>query len=113
MSLGFFTSTRTGELMSRLNNDVVGAQQAVTGTFVTLVSNVIAVVAVLVVMLRLQWMLTLLAVAILPLFIIASRRVGRLLRTVRREPDGTQRLDELAHAGDAERVRRTAGQAVR
>ncbi len=84
MSLGFFTSTRTGELMSRLNNDVVGAQQAVTGTAVTLVSNIIAVVAVLVVMLRLQWLLTLLAVAILPLFIIASRRVGRLLRTVRR-----------------------------
>ena len=84
MSLGFFTSTRTGELMSRLNNDVVGAQQAVTGTAVTLVSNVIAVVAVLIVMLRLQWQLTLLAVAILPLFIIASRRVGRLLRTVRR-----------------------------
>jgi ATP-binding cassette subfamily B protein len=84
MSLGFFTSTRTGELMSRLNNDVVGAQQAVTGTAVTLVSNVIAVVAVLVVMLRLQWLLTLMAVAILPLFIIASRRVGRLLRTVRR-----------------------------
>ncbi len=85
MSIGFFTSTRTGELMSRLNNDVVGAQQAVTGTFVTLVSNVIAVVAVLIVMLRLQWLLTLLAVAILPLFIIASRRVGKLLRTVRRE----------------------------
>jgi ATP-binding cassette subfamily B protein len=84
MSLGFFTSTRTGELMSRLNNDVVGAQQAVTGTAVTLVSNVIAVVAVLIVMLRLQWQLTLLAVAILPLFIIASRRVGRILRTVRR-----------------------------
>lgn len=85
MSIGFFTSTRTGELMSRLNNDVVGAQQAVTGTFVTLVSNVIAVVAVLVVMLQLQWMLTLIAVAILPFFIIASRRVGRLLRAVRRD----------------------------
>jgi len=84
MSLGFFTSTRTGELMSRLNNDVVGAQQAVTGTFVTLASNLVAVVAVLVIMLQLQWMLTLLAVAILPLFIVASRRVGRLLRTVRR-----------------------------
>ncbi len=84
MSLGFFTSTRTGELMSRLNNDVVGAQQAVTGTFVTLVSNLVAVVAVLIVMLRLEWRLTLLAVAILPLFIIASRRVGRMLRKVRR-----------------------------
>jgi len=85
MSLGFFTSTRTGELMSRLNNDVVGAQQAVTGTFVTLVSNVVAVVAVAIIMLQLQWLLTLLAIAILPLFIVASRRVGRLLRKVRRE----------------------------
>ena len=85
MSLGFFTSTRTGELMSRLNNDVVGAQQAVTGTFVTLVSNVVAVVAVLLIMARLQWLLTLMAVAILPLFIVASRRVGRMLRVVRRE----------------------------
>ncbi|NND02999.1 MAG: ABC transporter ATP-binding protein [Acidimicrobiia bacterium] len=85
MSIGFFTSTRTGELMSRLNNDVVGAQQAVTGTFVTLVSNLVAVVAVLIIMVQLQWMLTLLAVAILPLFIVASRRVGRLLRTVRRD----------------------------
>jgi len=85
MSLGFYTSTRTGELMSRLNNDVVGAQQAVTGTFVTLVSNVVAVVAVLVVMLRLEWRLTLLAIVILPLFIVASRRVGRMLRVVRRE----------------------------
>ncbi len=85
MSLGFYTSTRTGELMSRLNNDVVGAQQAVTGTFVTLVSNSVAVVAVLVIMLRLQWLLTLLAVAILPLFIIASRQVGRVLRAVRRK----------------------------
>ena len=85
MSLGFFTSTRTGELMSRLNNDVVGAQQAVTGTFMTLVSNTVAVVAVLAVMFSLQWQLTLMAVAILPLFIVSSRRVGRILRVVRRE----------------------------
>jgi len=85
MSLGFFTATRTGELMSRLNTDVVGAQQAVTGTFVTLAANVFSVIATLVVMLRLEWRLTLLAVAILPLFILASRRVGRLLREIRRE----------------------------
>ncbi len=84
MSLGFFTATRTGELMSRLNNDVVGAQQAVTGTFISLVSNIVAVAATLVVMLRLEWRLTLLAVAIFPLFIYASRRVGKLLRVVRR-----------------------------
>jgi ATP-binding cassette subfamily B protein len=85
MSLGFFTATRTGEVMSRLNNDVVGAQQAVTGTFVTLLANVVSTVIVLIAMAALEWRLTLLAVAILPLFIAASRRVGRMLRKVRRE----------------------------
>ncbi len=85
MSLGFFTATRTGELMSRLNNDVVGAQQAVTGTFVSLAANMFSVVATIIVMLKLEWRLTLLAVAILPLFILASRRVGRMLREVRRD----------------------------
>lgn len=85
MSLGFFTATRTGELMSRLNNDVVGAQQAVTGTFVTLAANLFSVTATLIIMLFLEWRLTLLALVILPLFIAVSRRVGRMLRTVRRE----------------------------
>lgn len=84
MSLGFFTNTKTGELMSRLNSDVVGAQQAVSSTFVNLASNLFAVVATLAVMLRLEWRLTLLAVSILPLFIIASRQVGKRLRTIRR-----------------------------
>jgi ATP-binding cassette subfamily B protein len=84
MSLGFFTNTKTGELMSRLNSDVVGAQQAVSSTFVTLVSNVFAVVATVIIMLRLEWRLTLIAVSILPLFIIASRQVGKRLRTIRR-----------------------------
>jgi ATP-binding cassette subfamily B protein len=84
MSIGFFTNTKTGELMSRLNNDVVGAQQAVSSTFVTLVSNLFTVVATLIIMLGLEWRLTLLAVSIVPLFIIASRQVGKRLRVVRR-----------------------------
>ena len=84
MSLGFFTHTKTGELMSRLNSDVIGAQQAVTSTFVSLVSNVVTVVATLFIMTRLEWRLTLLAVSILPLFIVASRQVGKRLRLVRR-----------------------------
>jgi len=84
MSLGFFTATRTGELMSRLNNDVVGAQQAVTGTLVTLASNIVTTILTLVVMFGLEWRLTLLAIVILPLFVIASRRVGRTLRVIRR-----------------------------
>ncbi|NNC75498.1 MAG: ABC transporter ATP-binding protein [Acidimicrobiia bacterium] len=85
MSVGFFTGTRTGELMSRLNNDVVGAQQAVTGTFVNLASNTVSTILTLAVMLGLEWRLTLIAIAVLPVFIITSRRVGKLLRVVRRE----------------------------
>jgi ATP-binding cassette subfamily B protein len=85
MSLGFFTATRPGEMMSRLNNDVVGAQSAVTGTLVSLISNSLAAVATLAVMMSLEWRLTLAAAAILPLFIIPSRRVGKILRGVTRD----------------------------
>lgn len=84
MSLRFFTQTRTGELMSRLNNDVIGAQRAVTGTLVTIVSNVVSLVAILAIMLALEWRLTLLGLAVLPLFILPARRVGRILRDIRR-----------------------------
>ena len=77
MSLRFFTATRTGELMNRLNSDVIGAQQAITGTFVTIVSNVVSVAVILIVMLRESWLLTLLAVAALPLFVIPARRIAR------------------------------------
>lgn len=82
MSLRFFTATKTGELMNRLNTDVVGAQQAITGTFVTIVSNVVSVVVILVVMLQAEWRLTLMAVAALPLFVLPARRVARVLRRI-------------------------------
>ena len=82
MSLRFFTNTRTGELISRLNNDVVGAQSAITGTFVTIVSNLVSVVVILVVMLGTEWRLTVLAVAALPLFVYPARRVAKVLRRV-------------------------------
>ncbi len=85
MSLRFYTSTRTGELISRLNSDVVGAQQAVTGTFVTIASNVVAVVTTLVVMVGTDWRLTLLAVAALPLFVIPARAVAKVLRRITRD----------------------------
>jgi len=84
MSLAFYTNTKTGELMSRLNSDVIGAQQAVTTTFVSLLSNTFTVAATSFIMLRLEWRLTLLAISILPLFIVASRQVGKRLRDVRR-----------------------------
>ncbi|MCX7839205.1 MAG: ABC transporter ATP-binding protein/permease, partial [Anaerolineae bacterium] len=82
MSLRFFTNTKTGELMSRLNNDVVGAQRAVTNTLVSIVTSAIQVVATLAIMLSLDWRLTILALIILPLFVLPSRRVGRLLREI-------------------------------
>ncbi len=76
MSLRFFTQTRTGELMSRLNNDVVGAQRAVSGTLITIVSNFVSLVATLIIMFALEWRLTLLGLAILPLFVFPARSVG-------------------------------------
>lgn len=85
MSLRFYTHTQTGEMMSRLNNDVVGAQRAVTGTLVTIVSDTISVVATILIMMALDWRLTLISVLVLPLFIIPARRVGRVLRRLARE----------------------------
>lgn len=82
MSLRFFTQTKTGELVSRLDNDVVGAQTAITGTFVTIASNFVSVAVILVVMFRAEWRLTLLAVAALPLFVYPARRVAGVLRRI-------------------------------
>jgi ATP-binding cassette subfamily B protein len=84
MSLRFFTNTKVGELMSRLNNDVVGAQNAISNTIVTIITNLVQTVALLVVMLSMEWRLTLIAVIILPLFIVAARRMGRRLRDISR-----------------------------
>jgi len=85
MSLRFFTNTRVGELMSRLNNDVIGAQNAVSNTLVNIITNFIQVTAILLVMLRLEWRLTLISVAILPLFILAARLMGSRLRDIARQ----------------------------
>jgi ATP-binding cassette, subfamily B, bacterial len=84
MSLRFFTNTRIGELMSRLNNDVVGAQDAISNTIVSIVSNGIEAVALLAVMFALEWRLTLVGAAILPLFLLAADRLGRRMRTLAR-----------------------------
>ncbi len=84
MSLRFFTHTQLGELISRLNNDVVGAQTAISRTLVTLVTNFIEVVSTLVVMFTLEWRLTLLGIIIVPLFIIAARKLGKIFRDIAR-----------------------------
>ena len=94
--LRFFTHSKTGELMSRLNNDVVGAQSALTGTFITVITNIVTVVSTLAIMITLEWRLTVLSVIILPLFIIPTRRVGRILREIRRESmDANAKMNSL------------------
>jgi len=85
MSLRFFTNTRVGELMSRLNNDVVGAQTAISNTIVAIVTNFIQATAMLMVMLSMEWRLTLVSVMIMPLFIIAARKLGGRLRDTARQ----------------------------
>jgi ATP-binding cassette subfamily B protein len=80
MSLRFFTNAKTGELMSRLNNDVVGAQSAINSTLVSIITNAVAVVATLSVMLALEWRLTVLGLIVVPLFVLPARSIGRHLR---------------------------------
>jgi ATP-binding cassette subfamily B protein len=85
LPLSFFTRTQTGALMSRLNNDVVGAQQAVTNTLGTVASNAITLVVTLTFMLALEWRLTILTLLVFPGFIIAARRLGPKLQKITRE----------------------------
>ncbi|MBU3701483.1 MAG: ABC transporter ATP-binding protein [Acidimicrobiia bacterium] len=85
MPIGFFTRTQTGALMSRLNNDVIGAQRAVTTTLGSVVSNVIVLITTLTAMLVLEWRLTLIGLVVLPVFIIPAKRVGRRLSSITRK----------------------------
>ena len=85
MPLAFFTRTQTGALISRLNNDVVGAQSALTGTFGTLAANLVQVLATVGLMLSLSWQLTLITLAVLPFFVLAAKGVGKRLQGLTRE----------------------------
>lgn len=88
MPVAFFTRTQTGSLISRLNNDVVGAQSAVTSTLGSVVSNIVVLATTLAAMIALEWRLTLLALAVLPLFVVPARRVGRRMQQLSREQMG-------------------------
>ncbi|MCX6520129.1 MAG: ABC transporter ATP-binding protein [Actinobacteria bacterium] len=88
LPVAFFTRTQTGALISRLNNDVVGAQNAVTSTLGSVVSNVVVLVTTLAAMIALEWRLTLLALIVLPLFIVPAKRVGKRLQVIAREQMG-------------------------
>ncbi len=84
-SIGFFTRAQTGALVSRLNNDVIGAQQAFTSTLSGVLGNLISVVVVLVTMLALSWQITVAALVLLPLFLFPAKWMGRRLQALTRE----------------------------
>ena len=83
--IAFFTRTQTGSLVSRLNSDVIGAQQAITSTLASVVANVLSLVVVLIAMMLLSWQVTLVALILIPLFIFPARIVGRRLQRLTRE----------------------------
>ncbi|MEV8086964.1 ABC transporter ATP-binding protein [Streptomyces nigra] len=85
MPVAFFTRTRTGALVSRLNNDVIGAQRAFSNTLSGVVSNLVTLVLTLAVMLTLSWQITLLSLVLLPVFVIPARRMGHRMAGMQRE----------------------------
>ncbi|MGH9117969.1 MAG: ABC transporter ATP-binding protein [Acidimicrobiales bacterium] len=85
MPVAFFTRTQTGALVSRLNNDVIGAQRALTGTLGSVFSYVITLTTTVIAMAVLEWRLTLLALVMVPIFIVPAKRVGRKLQAMTRE----------------------------
>ncbi|WP_130329419.1 ABC transporter ATP-binding protein [Streptomyces sp. BK022] len=85
MPVAFFTRTRTGALVSRLNNDVIGAQRAFASTLSGVVTNVVTLLLTLAVMLTLSWQITLLALVLLPVFVLPARRMGRRMARMQRE----------------------------
>jgi ATP-binding cassette, subfamily B, bacterial len=85
MPIAFFTRTRTGALVSRLNNDVIGAQRAFSDTLSGVVSNVVMLVLTLIVMIGVSWQITLLALILLPIFVVPARRIGTRLAALQRD----------------------------
>ena len=113
MPIAFFTRTRTGALVSRLNNDVIGAQRAFSDTLSGVVSNVVMLVLTLVVMLGISWQITLLALVLLPVFVMPARRMGTRLAGLRARGGQPQRDDEHADDRAVLGAGRDAGEAVR
>jgi ATP-binding cassette subfamily B protein len=100
MPLAFFTRTQTGSLISRMNNDVLGAQQAFTGTLGSVLQNVLDVIVTLAVMIRLEWRLTVLVLLVVPLFLLPAKRIGRQMQRLTRE---SFQLDAVMNAVMTER----------
>ena len=85
MPVAFFTRTRTGALVSRLGNDVMGAQRAFSDTFSGVITNIVTLTLTLVVMLRISWQVTLLSLVLMPLFLLPARWIGRTMARLSRE----------------------------
>ena len=83
--IAFFTRAQTGSLVSRLNSDVIGAQQALTSTLSSVVSNALTLVLVLVAMFTMSWLVTVVTLVLIPVFVIPARLVGRRLQRLTRE----------------------------
>ena len=105
MPIAFFTRTRTGALVSRLNNDVIGAQRAFSDTLSGVVSNIVTLLLTFVVMVGISWQITLLALLLLPVFVIPARRMGSRLARLERESAnhnaamGTQMTERFSAPG--------------
>ncbi|MFI7361666.1 ABC transporter ATP-binding protein [Streptomyces sp. NPDC050149] len=105
MPVAFFTRTRTGALVSRLNNDVIGAQRAFSNTLSGVVSNVVTLLLTLTVMLTISWQITLLALVLLPVFVLPARRMGSRMARMQREAAahnaamGTQMTERFSAPG--------------
>lgn len=104
MSLHFYTTTRAGEIVSRISNDVGAVQSMATGTLITIVSNVFTVAATVSIMFAKNWQLALLAIAVVPSFYLPTRLVGRVRRrlsqiTQQRQADLTALMQERLHVG--------------
>ncbi|MEW1639740.1 ABC transporter ATP-binding protein [Streptomyces sp. NPDC093801] len=105
MPVAFFTRTRTGALVSRLNNDVIGAQRAFSNTLSGVVSNLVTLLLTLAVMLGISWQITLLALALLPVFVLPARRMGTRMAGMQREASalnaamGTQMTERFSAPG--------------
>ncbi|QFY13307.1 ATP-binding cassette domain-containing protein [Nonomuraea phyllanthi] len=105
MPVAFFTRTRTGALVSRLNNDVIGAQRAFTDTLSGVAGNIVTLVLTLVAMIGISWQITLLALLLLPVFLLPARRMGTRIARLRREAAdhnaamGTQMTERFSAPG--------------
>ena len=111
--IAFFTRAQTGSLVSRLDGDVVGAQQAITSTLSGVLSNILSLVAILVALFYLSWMVSVIALAMIPLFLLPARLVGAQAAAPHPRVDAAQRRDGLDHDRTLQRGGRHAGQAVR